>query len=87
MPGKLLITGGSDRAVHVSTSLLGASETSSCPTNYARTLETPRAIGLLNQLHRPAFEDGIPVASRSSPRRFTPRTRLVSVTCPIILRA
>lgn len=50
--------------------------------NYATNIETPRAIGCEISYHDLAFEDGFALDVGRLAAQITPRTRLISVTCP-----
>lgn len=50
--------------------------------NYATNIETPRAIGCEISYHDLAFEDGFALDIERLAAQITPRTRLISVTCP-----
>jgi aspartate/methionine/tyrosine aminotransferase len=80
----VLITGGAATALFiVSTSLLAASDhLVVIRPNYATNLETPRAIGCSISLIDLEFESGFSLDFEKLAAAITPRTRLVSVTCP-----
>ncbi len=80
----VLITGGAATALFiVSTSLLGASDhLVVVRPNYATNLETPRAIGCAISFIDLGFEAGFRLDFDALAAAITPRTRLVSVTCP-----
>ena len=82
--GDVLITGGAATALFiVSTSLLGASDhLVVVRPNYATNLETPRAIGCSISFIDLQFETGFRLDFEKLAAEITPRTRLVSVTCP-----
>jgi aspartate/methionine/tyrosine aminotransferase len=50
--------------------------------NYATNVETPRALGCEVDFLELRLEDGFRVDPEEVARRITPRTRLVSLTCP-----
>jgi len=50
--------------------------------NYATNLETPRAIGCAMSLVELSFDDGFRLDLDKVAAAITPRTRLISVTCP-----
>ena len=50
--------------------------------NYATNIETPRAIGCAISYHDLAFEDGFALDVERLAAAITPRTKLISVTCP-----
>jgi aspartate/methionine/tyrosine aminotransferase len=80
----VLITGGAATALFiVSTSLLGASDhLVVVRPNYATNLETPRAIGCSVTCIDLKFEADFRLDFEQLAAEITPRTRLVSVTCP-----
>jgi aspartate/methionine/tyrosine aminotransferase len=80
----VLITGGAATALFiVSTSLLSASDhLVVVRPNYATNLETPRAIGCSISFIDLKFETGFGLDFEALAAAITPRTRLVSVTCP-----
>jgi aspartate/methionine/tyrosine aminotransferase len=82
--GDVLITGGAATALFiVSTSLLGASDhLVVVRPNYATNLETPRAIGCSISFVDLQLESGFRLDFEKLAAEVTPRTRLVSVTCP-----
>jgi aspartate/methionine/tyrosine aminotransferase len=82
--GDVLITGGAATALFiVSTSLLGASDhLVVVRPNYATNLETPRAIGCSISFIDLQFEADFRLDFEKLAAQITPRTRLVSVTCP-----
>jgi aspartate/methionine/tyrosine aminotransferase len=80
----VLITGGAATALFiVSTSLLEAADhLVVVRPNYATNLETPRAIGCSISFMDLKFETGFRLDFDALAAAITPRTRLVSVTCP-----
>lgn len=80
----VLITGGAATALFiVSTSLLSAADhLVVVRPNYATNLETPRAIGCSIELIDLRFEANFRLDFHELAAAITPRTRLVSVTCP-----
>ena len=80
----VLITGGAATALFiVSTSLLGASDhLVVVRPNYATNLETPRAIGCAISCIDLQLEAKFRLDFEKLAAEITPRTRLVSVTCP-----
>jgi aspartate/methionine/tyrosine aminotransferase len=80
----VLITGGAATALFiVSTSLLGASDhLVVVRPNYATNLETPRAIGCAVSFIDLQLEANFRLDFEKLAAEITPRTRLVSVTCP-----
>ncbi len=83
-PDDILLTSGAASALFiVATSLLepGDHLVVARP-NYGSNIETPRAIGCDVACLDLAFEDGYRVDPRRIAALMTPRTRLVSLTCP-----
>src|ERR1700744_4035733 len=82
--GDVLITSGAATALFIiSTALLGASDhLVVVRPNYATNLETPRAIGWAISFIDLGFETGFRLDFDALAAAITPRTRLVSVTCP-----
>jgi aspartate/methionine/tyrosine aminotransferase len=80
----VLITSGAAAALFiVATSLLSAADhLVVVRPNYATNLETPRAIGCEISFIDVAFEDGFRLDLDRLAAAITPRTRVVSVTCP-----
>jgi aspartate/methionine/tyrosine aminotransferase len=83
-PGDVLVTTGAAGALFIiATSLLSASDhLLVVRPNYATNLETPRAIGCEISFHDLAFEDGFRIDFDRLAAAITPRTKIVSVTCP-----
>jgi len=83
-PGDVLITGGAAGALFiVATALLGRDDhLVVVRPNYATNLETPRAIGCAITTVDLRFEDGFRIDPEAIAAAVTPRTRLISVTCP-----
>jgi aspartate/methionine/tyrosine aminotransferase len=82
--GDVLITGGAAGALFIiATALLGADDQLVVVRpNYATNLETPRAIGCDIAFVDLAFEDGFALDIDRLAQAMTPRTKLISVTCP-----
>ncbi|MDB5708402.1 MAG: aspartate aminotransferase [Sphingomonas bacterium] len=80
----VLITGGAAGALFIiATALLGADDgLVVVRPNYATNLETPRAIGCEIKFVDLVFEDGFALDFDRLAAAITPRTRLISVTCP-----
>lgn len=80
----VLITAGAATALFiVATSLLGPSDhLVVVRPNYATNLETPRAIGCEISIIDLTFENGFKLDFERLAAAITPRTRLISVTCP-----
>lgn len=80
----VLITGGAAGALFIiATALLGPDDhLVVVKPNYATNLETPRAIGCGIGFVDLDFEDGFALDFDSLAAAMTPRTRLISVTCP-----
>jgi aspartate/methionine/tyrosine aminotransferase len=80
----VLITGGAAGALFIiATALLGADDgLVVVRPNYATNLETPRAIGCEINIVDLAFEDGFALDLDRIAAAITPRTRMISVTCP-----
>jgi aspartate/methionine/tyrosine aminotransferase len=80
----VLITSGAAAALFiVATSLLSAADhLVVIRPNYATNLETPRAIGCDISFIDLTFEDGFRLDLERVAAAITPRTRIVSVTCP-----
>ena len=80
----VLITGGAAGALFiVATSLLGSQDhLVVVRPNYATNLETPRAIGCAVTHIDLLFEDGFRIDFDKLTAAITPRTKIVSVTCP-----
>jgi aspartate/methionine/tyrosine aminotransferase len=83
-PEDVLVTTGAAGALFIiSTSLLAAQDHMVViRPNYATNLETPRAIGCEITFLDLAFEDGFRIDFERLAAAISPRTRLVSVTCP-----
>lgn len=82
--GDVLVTTGAAGALFiVATSLLSADDhLVVIRPNYATNLETPKAIGCAVTHVDLAFEDGFRLDPARIAAAITPRTKLVSVTCP-----
>src|SRR3546814_8978246 len=80
----VLITGGAAGALFIiATALLGPDDhLVVVKPNYATNLETPRAIGCAISLVDLEFEQGFALDFDRLAAAVTPRTRLISVTCP-----
>ncbi len=80
----VLITNGAAGALFIiATALLGPGDhLVVIRPNYATNLETPRAIGCEISLIDLAFEDGFAIDFDALTAAITPRTRLISITCP-----
>jgi aspartate/methionine/tyrosine aminotransferase len=79
----LVTTGAAGALFIIATSLLGPDDhLVVIRPNYATNLETPRAIGCAMSLIELAFEDGFRLDLDKVAAAVTPRTRLISVTCP-----
>lgn len=83
-PADVLVTTGAAGALFIiATSLLSANDhLLVVRPNYATNLETPRAIGCEISFHDLAFEDGFRIDFDRLAAAITPRTKIVSVTCP-----
>jgi aspartate/methionine/tyrosine aminotransferase len=82
--GDVLITGGAAGALFIiATALLGAGDhLVVVKPNYATNLETPRAIGCDIGFVDLDFESGFALDFDRLAAAMTPRTKLISVTCP-----
>ncbi|MEO7465406.1 MAG: pyridoxal phosphate-dependent aminotransferase [Pseudomonadota bacterium] len=80
----VLIAGGAAGALFIiATALLSAEDhLVVVRPNYATNLETPRAIGCQISFVDLAFEDGFALDVERLAAALTPRTRLISITCP-----
>lgn len=79
----LITTGAATALFIVSTSLLGpADHLVVVRPNYATNLETPRAIGCDISFVDVTFENGFRLDLEQLAAAITPRTKLISVTCP-----
>jgi aspartate/methionine/tyrosine aminotransferase len=79
----LVTTGAAGALFIISTSLLSAADhLVVIRPNYATNLETPRAIGCGISFLDLAFEDGFGIDFDKLAAAITPKTRIVSVTCP-----
>ena len=79
----LITTGAAGALFIISTSLLSAQDhLVVVRPNYATNLETPRAIGCGISFIDLAFEDGFRIDFDKLAAAITPRTKIVSVTCP-----
>jgi aspartate/methionine/tyrosine aminotransferase len=79
----LITTGAAGALFIIATSLLGPRDhLVVIRPNYATNLETPRAIGCEVTHVDLAFEDGFRIDVDQVAAALTPRTRLISVTCP-----
>ncbi|HEY3950365.1 pyridoxal phosphate-dependent aminotransferase [Phenylobacterium sp.] len=79
----LVTTGAAGALFIIATSLLSADDhLVVIRPNYATNLETPKAIGCAVTHVDLAFEDGFRLDPERIVAAITPRTRLVSVTCP-----
>ncbi|HEY1708608.1 MAG TPA: pyridoxal phosphate-dependent aminotransferase [Rhizomicrobium sp.] len=79
----LLTTGAAGALFIISTALLGPDDhLVVVRPNYATNLETPRAIGCAIGFIDLAFENGFRIDFDELAAAITPRTRLISVTCP-----
>ncbi|MBO9715106.1 pyridoxal phosphate-dependent aminotransferase [Sphingomonas sp.] len=80
----VLVTGGAAGALFIiATSLLGPDDQLVViRPNYATNLETPRAIGCEIAIVDLAFETGFAIDLDAIAAAVTPRTKLISVTCP-----
>ena len=83
-PDDVLITAGAAGALFiVATALLETGDHMVVVRpNYATNIETPRAIGCDIAYHDLRFEDGFALDIDRLAAAITPRTRLISVTCP-----
>ena len=83
-PDDVLITGGAAGALFIiATALLGRDDhLVVIRPNYATNLETPRAIGCAMTTIDLRYEDGFRIDLDAIAAAVTPRTRLISVTCP-----
>lgn len=83
-PDDVLITGGAAGALFIiATALLGPDDhLVVVKPNYATNLETPRAIGCGIGFVDLDFDDGFALDFDRLAAAMTPRTRLISVTCP-----
>lgn len=79
----LITTGAATALFIVSTSLLGSADhLVVVRPNYATNLETPRAIGCAIGFVDVTFENGFRLDLDQVAAAITPRTKLISVTCP-----
>lgn len=79
----LITTGAANALFIVATSLLGAADhLVVVRPNYATNLETPRAIGCAISFVDVTFENGFRLDFDQLAAAITPRTKLISVTCP-----
>ena len=80
----VLITGGAATALFIiATSLLAAGDhLVVIRPNYATNLETPRAIGCDISFVDLSFENGFRIDIDALAAAITPRTRIISITCP-----
>lgn len=79
----LITTGAATALFIVATSLLGSADhLIVVRPNYATNLETPRAIGCEISFVDVTFENGFRLDFDQLAAAITPRTRLISVTCP-----
>jgi aspartate/methionine/tyrosine aminotransferase len=80
----VLITGGAAGALFIiATALLNADDhLVVVRPNYATNIETPRAIGCEISFVDLAFEDGFALDFDRLARAVTPKTKVISVTCP-----
>jgi aspartate/methionine/tyrosine aminotransferase len=80
----VLITGGAAGALFIiATSLLGSGDhLVVVRPNYATNIETPRAIGCEIGFVDLSFENGFAIDFDALAAAITPRTKLISVTCP-----
>lgn len=79
----LITTGAATALFIVATSLLGCNDhLVVVRPNYATNLETPRAIGCAISFVDLTFENGFRLDLDQLAAAITPRTRLISVTCP-----
>jgi aspartate/methionine/tyrosine aminotransferase len=80
----VLITGGAAGALFIiATALLSADDhLVVVRPNYATNIETPRAIGCAISFVDLAFEDGFALDFDRLAQAITPRTKVISVTCP-----
>lgn len=79
----LLTSGAAGALFIISTALLGPGDhLVVVRPNYATNIETPRAIGCDIAYHDLRFEDGFAIDIERLAAEITPRTRLISVTCP-----
>jgi aspartate/methionine/tyrosine aminotransferase len=79
----LMTTGAAGALFIISTALLGAGDhLVVVRPNYATNLETPRAIGCDIRFFDLRFEDGFRIDPDRLAAAVTPRTKLISVTCP-----
>lgn len=79
----LITTGAATALFIVSTSLLGSADhLVVVRPNYATNLETPRAIGCAISFIDVTFENGFRLDLEQVAAAITPRTKLISVTCP-----
>ncbi len=83
-PDDVLITAGAAGALFIiATALLDKGDhLVVVRPNYATNIETPRAIGCDISYHDLRFEDGFALDLDRLAAAVTPRTRLISVTCP-----
>jgi len=83
-PDDVLVTAGAAGALFIiSTALLDKDDhLVVVRPNYATNIETPRAIGCAISYHDLAFEDGFALDVDRLAAAITPRTKLISVTCP-----
>ena len=79
----LVTTGAAGALFIIATSLLGPDDhLVVIRPNYATNLETPRAIGCATTLVELSFEDGFRLDLDKLAAAVTPKTKLISVTCP-----
>jgi aspartate/methionine/tyrosine aminotransferase len=79
----LVTTGAAGALFIIATSLLGPSDhLVVVRPNYATNLETPRAIGCAVTHVDLSFEDGFRIDPDRLAAALTPRTRIISLTCP-----
>ena len=79
----LITTGAASALFIVATSLLGSADhLVVVRPNYATNLETPRAIGCAISFVDVTFENGFRLDFDQLAAAITPRTKLISVTCP-----
>ncbi|BBE32643.1 pyridoxal phosphate-dependent aminotransferase [Sphingosinicella microcystinivorans] len=83
-PDDVLVCGGAATALFIiATALLGPGDhLVVIRPNYATNLETPRAIGCAISLIDLKFEDGFRIDIGRIAAAITPRTKIISVTCP-----
>jgi aspartate/methionine/tyrosine aminotransferase len=82
--GDVLITGGAAGALFIiATALLGSGDhLVVVRPNYATNIETPRAIGCDIGFVDLAFENGFAIDFDALAAAVTPRTKMISITCP-----